>query len=86
MKKLSAILLSMILSGCAVGGSNTASLAEQDATAQRAKQFLSETSPRNMDTNHPRATDNIINQIYTGSPVTASPKDPDSSDYIKETE
>jgi hypothetical protein len=85
MKKLSAILLSMMLSGCAVGGSNTDSLAEQDATAQRAKQFLSETSPRNMDTDHPRAEDNIINRIYTGSPVTPA-RDPDRSDSIEEIE
>jgi hypothetical protein len=85
MKKLSALLFGIMLSGCAVGGSSTDSLAEQDATAKRAKQFLAETSPRNMDTDHPRAEDNLINKPYTGSPVT-SPKDPDRSDYIEETE
>jgi len=83
MKKIAAVVFGIMLSGCAVG-SNVNSAAEQDATEQRAKQFLADTSPRAMN-GHPKAEDNIVDkQIYSGKKT--GNEDPDHSDYIEETE
>jgi hypothetical protein len=60
MKNISMGLVSiMMLSGCAMNSS--VDPMEQEATAMRARQFLAETSPRNMN-GHPKVEDNVVDR------------------------